>query len=43
MIGLEDRQALARDIEAAQQAGARLQQACEVAGIDKRSLQRWVR
>ena len=41
MIGLEDRQALARDIEAAQQAGARLQQACEVAGIDKRSLQRW--
>jgi len=41
MIGLEDRQTLARDIEAAQQAGARLQQACEVAGIDVRTLQRW--
>jgi putative transposase len=41
MIGLEDRQALARDIEAAQQAGARLRHACEVAGIDARTLQRW--
>ena len=41
MIGLEDRQTLARDIEAAQLAGARLEQACEVAGIDERSLQRW--
>ena len=41
MIGLEDRQTLAQDIEAAQQAGARLEQACEVAGIDQRSLQRW--
>lgn len=41
MIGLEDRQTLAQDIEAAQQAGARLAQACEVAGIDERSLQRW--
>ncbi|MDT4801815.1 IS3 family transposase ISAzo10 [compost metagenome] len=41
MIGLEDRQTLAQDIEAAHQAGARLEQACEVAGIDLRSLQRW--
>ena len=41
MIGLEDRQALAQDIEAARSAGARLQPACEVAGIDPRTLQRW--
>jgi len=41
MIGLEDRQALARDIEAAHSAGARLRLACETAGIDERTLQRW--
>ena len=41
MIGLEDRQALAQDIEAARCAGARLRPACEVAGIDARTLQRW--
>jgi putative transposase len=41
MIGLEDRQTLAQDIDAAHRAGARLQQACEIAGIDLRSLQRW--
>jgi len=41
MIGLEDRQALAQDIEVAHSAGARLQPACEVAGIDVRTLQRW--
>lgn len=41
MIGLEDRQALARDIAAAQADGARLQPACEIAGIDPRTLQRW--
>ena len=41
MIGLEDRQALTRDIHAAQAAGARLKPACEVAGIDLRTLQRW--
>lgn len=41
MIGLEDRQALAQDIEAARSAGARLQPACEIAGIDVRTLQRW--
>ena len=40
MIGLEDRQALAQDIEAAHAAGARLQPACEIAGIDLRTLQR---
>jgi len=41
MIDLEDRQALARDIEAAHAAGARLRPACETAGIDARTLQRW--
>ena len=41
MIGLEDRQALARDIDVAHAAGARLQLACEIAGIDARTLQRW--
>lgn len=41
MIGLEDRQALAQDIEAAHAAGARLLAACEIAGISVRSLQRW--
>jgi transposase InsO family protein len=41
MIGLEDRQALAQDIEAARRAGARLRPACEIAGIDLRTLQRW--
>lgn len=41
MIGLEDRQALARDIHAAHTDGARLHLACETAGIDLRTLQRW--
>jgi putative transposase len=41
MIGLEDRQALARDIQAAHAAGARLRPACETAGITVRTLQRW--
>lgn len=41
MIGLEDRQALARDIDVAHSAGARLDAACEIAGIDLRTLQRW--
>ena len=41
MIGLEDRQALARDIHIAHTAGARLKPACEIAGIDLRTLQRW--
>ena len=41
MIGLEDRQALARNIEVAHQAGARLRLACDTAGIDLRTLQRW--
>ena len=41
MIGLEDRQTLARDIHIAHSAGARLKPACETAGIDLRTLQRW--
>jgi transposase InsO family protein len=41
MIGLEDRQAVARDILKAHSDGARLQLACETAGIDVRTLQRW--
>ena len=38
MIGLEDRQVLARDIHTAHTAGARLKPACEVAAIDLRTL-----
>ena len=41
MIVLEDRQALARDIERAHTAGARLKLACQTAGIEVRTLQRW--
>jgi putative transposase len=41
MIGLEDRQMLAQDIHTAHSAGARLRLACETAGIDERTLQRW--
>lgn len=41
MIGLEDRQALARDIDTAHLAGARWRPACEIAGIELRTLQRW--
>jgi transposase InsO family protein len=41
MIGLEDRRSLARGIEDARAAGARLARACEVAGISVRTLQRW--
>ena len=41
MIVLEDRQALARDIERAHTAGARLKLACQSAGIELRTLQRW--
>jgi putative transposase len=41
MIGLEDRQSIARDIDTAHRAGARLYKACAVAGIDVRTLQRW--
>jgi transposase InsO family protein len=41
MIGLEDRRSLAQDIQVAHQAGARLRLACDVAGIDARTLQRW--
>ena len=41
MIVLEDRQALARNIHCAHSAGARLKLACETAGIELRTLQRW--
>jgi transposase InsO family protein len=41
MTGLEDRQKLSEDIEQAHQGGARLRLACELAGIDIRTLQRW--
>jgi hypothetical protein len=34
MIGLEDRRSLAREIDIAHRAGARLRPACEVVGID---------
>jgi len=41
MIVLEDRQALAQDIEEAHRNGARLRKACETAGLHVRTLQRW--
>ena len=41
MIGLEDRRSLARDIHTAHHSGARLRLACEIVGIDLRTLQRW--
>ena len=40
MIALEDRQCLCQDIHTAHAAGARLHLACEIAGIDVRTLQR---
>ena len=40
MIGLEDRQTLAPDIHTAHNSGARLHLACEIVGIDTRTLQR---
>jgi hypothetical protein len=41
MIRLEDRQDIAQAVEQAHAAGARLRPACELAGIDVRTLQRW--
>lgn len=41
MIRLEDRHQIAQGIQAAHQAGARLREACRIAGIDVRTLQRW--
>jgi putative transposase len=41
MIDLEDRQALAQHIDQARGAGARLDFACQTAGIGLRTLQRW--
>jgi len=43
MTGLEDRQSLSQDIGVAHAAGARLHMACEIAGIDVRTLQCWRR
>ena len=41
MISLEERQKIAAMIEQARREGARLRTACEVGGIDARTLQRW--
>jgi len=41
MITLEDRQRTAQWVEQARRDGARLRSACEVSGIDTRTLQRW--
>ena len=41
MTRLEDRQTLARGIEQAQMGGARLAEACALAGLDPRTVQRW--
>ncbi len=41
MIALEDRQRTAQWVEQARRDGARLSSACEVSGIDTRTLQRW--
>lgn len=41
MIVLEDRQVVAQNIRAAHAGGARLRPACEIAGINLRTLQRW--
>ena len=41
MISLEDRQNIAAMIEQARREGARLKAACEVGGINARTLQRW--
>jgi putative transposase len=41
MISLEDRQNIAEQVGQAHREGARLKAACEVAGIDTRTLQRW--
>ena len=41
MIALEDRQRTVQWLESACREGARLKLACEVAGIDTRTVQRW--
>jgi putative transposase len=41
MISLEERQKMVAMIEQARDEGARLKAACEVGGIDARTLQRW--
>lgn len=41
MISLEDRRTMTQEIEAACRAGARLKPACELVGIQARTVQRW--
>jgi len=41
MIALEDRQRTAQWVDEARREGARLSPACEVSGVDTRTLQRW--
>lgn len=41
MIRVEERQAMALDIEEARTSGARMGSACQIVGIDVRTLQRW--
>jgi hypothetical protein len=41
MIRVEERRAMALEIEEARIAGARVESACEIVGIDVRTLQRW--
>jgi transposase InsO family protein len=41
MIRLEDRRMIAQQVEQARGSGARLRPACELVGIDVRTLQRW--
>jgi len=41
MIGLEYHQSLSQDIDVSHAADARLHLACDIAGIDPRTLQHW--
>ena len=41
MTRLEDRQILVRETERARTGGARLAEACALAGLDARTVQRW--
>jgi putative transposase len=41
IIRLEDRQKMTQLVEHAHASGARLKPACQLAGIDLRTLQRW--
>lgn len=41
MILIANRHSLVQNIQSARDAGVRLEQVCEIAGIDERTLQRW--